>query len=462
VSGRLNLPRRRIVGLLILAATGLLFPTVAVAQDDVDEPDPAQQRQEVLERQTELAGEIDLLRASNDDLLVTLTTFDGQLTDQAARVDEAHRRLVAAGEEVAAARAREDVIVADLGRLEQHLAELAVSSYVGPPTDMATVVLLGGPLDELPKRRVLAGVRLEQVTDAIAALEAARAELLALRTRLEAAETDARRAEADQRARLDELALAKGRQQAVFDQVVERLDHALVESDELTFLDASLGEEVRQREEESARLAESLRQSAAEEAQWEASTAVAMAGPTGAAPVLTPEDGSADAEAEADPEPWSSPDDGEEPVAETPAPTPAPSRSYDIAYVDTTWVWGIEVASDIAPQLEALLEAAYADGLELTGSGYRNIVDQIEIRRIVCGPTDYDIWERPSWECSPPVARPGRSMHEKGLAVDFTGPGGDLVRSQASPTFQWLAVNAARFGFYNLPSEPWHWSTTGG
>ena len=454
--------------MLVLAAMGLLFPTVAVAQDDVtqdgvDEPDPAQRRQEVLERQTELAGEIDLLRASNDDLVGTLTSLDGQLTEQAARVDEAHGRLAGAGAEVAAARAREDLIVADLGRLEQHLRELAVSSYVGPPTDMATVVLLGGPLDELPKRRVLAGVRLEQVTDAIAALEAARAELLALRTRLEAAETDARRAEADQRARLDELALSKGRQQAVFDQVAERLDHALTESDELSFLDASLGEEVRQREEESARLAESLRRSAAEEAQWAASTAVAVAGPTGAAPAFAPEGDVASAEPDAGATTWSPPaDDGEAPAEETPAPAPAPSRSYEIVYVDTTWVWGIEVATDIAAQLEALLEAAYAEGLELTGSGYRNIVDQIEIRRIVCGPTDYDIWERPSWECSPPVARPGRSMHEKGLAVDFTGPGGDLVRSQASPTFQWLAVNAARFGFYNLPSEPWHWSTTGG
>ncbi len=26
---------------------------------------------------------------------------------------------------------------------------------------------------------------------------------------------------------------------------------------------------------------------------------------------------------------------------------------------------------------------------------------------------------------------------------------------------QWLAANASSYGFYNLPSEPWHWSTTG-
>ena len=68
--------------------------------------------------------------------------------------------------------------------------------------------------------------------------------------------------------------------------------------------------------------------------------------------------------------------------------------------------------------------------------------------------------EMPSWECSPPVARPGRSMHEQGLAIDFTADG-DLIRSRSRPAFIWLAANAERFGFYSLPSEPWHWSTTG-
>ena len=35
--------------------------------------------------------------------------------------------------------------------------------------------------------------------------------------------------------------------------------------------------------------------------------------------------------------------------------------------------------------------------------------------------------------------------------------------SERRTTFwiRWLAGNAASFGFYNLPSEPWHWSTTG-
>ncbi len=132
-----------------------------------------------------------------------------------------------------------------------------------------------------------------------------------------------------------------------------------------------------------------------------------------------------------------------------------------ITPVSTTWVRGIEVSVEIAANTEAMLAAAERDGLVLTGSGYRNILDQIEIRREVCGPTDYDIWEKPSYECSPPVAIPGRSNHEKGLAIDFIGPDGDLIRSRDNPAFTWLAGHAHLYGFYNLPSEPWHWSRDG-
>ena len=51
-------------------------------------------------------------------------------------------------------------------------------------------------------------------------------------------------------------------------------------------------------------------------------------------------------------------------------------------------------------------------------------------------------------------------MHERGLAIDFTN-GGRLITSRSNAAFRWLASNAARFGLYNLPEEPWHWSTNG-
>jgi zinc D-Ala-D-Ala carboxypeptidase len=39
--------------------------------------------------------------------------------------------------------------------------------------------------------------------------------------------------------------------------------------------------------------------------------------------------------------------------------------------------------------------------------------------------------------------------------VDRTG----LTR--ASTGYRWIVVYAASYGFYNLPSEPWHWSING-
>lgn len=138
-----------------------------------------------------------------------------------------------------------------------------------------------------------------------------------------------------------------------------------------------------------------------------------------------------------------------------PQPTPTPAGSSDIVNVQ-----GIQVARRIATQVQALLDDARAAGLRLGGGGWRSSEQQIELRRQHCGPTPYDIYEKPSNQCSPPTARPGHSNHERGLAIDFTNAG-HLIRSHDDAAFQWLAVNASRYGLSNLPSEPWHWSVDG-
>jgi LAS superfamily LD-carboxypeptidase LdcB len=119
-------------------------------------------------------------------------------------------------------------------------------------------------------------------------------------------------------------------------------------------------------------------------------------------------------------------------------------------------VRGITVHADIAENLAALLEAASDDGITLGGGGYRDPADQQRLREAHCP----DPENSPASSCSPPTARPGLSMHEQGLAVDFTWQGG-VITSRSNPAFRWLAANAGRFGFHNLPSEPWHWSTNG-
>jgi LAS superfamily LD-carboxypeptidase LdcB len=123
-------------------------------------------------------------------------------------------------------------------------------------------------------------------------------------------------------------------------------------------------------------------------------------------------------------------------------------------------VRGIQVHVSIADQVERMLAAADAAGVSLSGGGYRSSDGQIAVRKNNCGTSDYAIWEMPASQCRPPTARPGTSQHEKGLAIDFTY-NGQLIRSRSNDGYRWLDANAASYGFYNLPSEPWHWSTTG-
>jgi hypothetical protein len=123
-------------------------------------------------------------------------------------------------------------------------------------------------------------------------------------------------------------------------------------------------------------------------------------------------------------------------------------------------VEGITVHDQIAPQVEALVQAGRADGYTLTGSGYRAPERQIELRRQNCGTSQYAIYQMPSSECSPPTARPGTSNHERGLAVDFSC-NGTLVRDRSSACSRWLASTAPAYGLYPLNSEPWHYSVDG-
>jgi len=123
----------------------------------------------------------------------------------------------------------------------------------------------------------------------------------------------------------------------------------------------------------------------------------------------------------------------------------------------TTSTRSIVVAESIVNSTRRLLAAAKADGLKLCGGGYRDAASQIAVRKANCGTTHYDIYDKPASQCTPPTAKPGTSQHEKGLAIDF-----EACDTRTTACFKWLAKNAATYGFKNLPSEPWHWSTTGG
>lgn len=125
---------------------------------------------------------------------------------------------------------------------------------------------------------------------------------------------------------------------------------------------------------------------------------------------------------------------------------------------DTTQVYGVTVNKTVGYAFQHMIEAAAHDGVPLSGGGFRTKQRQIELRTINGCP---DIWTAPASSCKVPTAIPGRSLHEIGLAVDMT-TGGKTIGSRDSVAFKWLAAHAAAYGFSNLPSEPWHWSITGG
>jgi hypothetical protein len=116
----------------------------------------------------------------------------------------------------------------------------------------------------------------------------------------------------------------------------------------------------------------------------------------------------------------------------------------------------IDVHHLIADDVSAMIDAARAEGVVLDGWGWRSHQRQIELRIDHCGPDPYSVYEAPASSCSPPTARPGNSMHERGVAIDFKECD---VRSTVC--YRWLAEHAHLYGLYNLPSEPWHWSTNG-
>ena len=108
---------------------------------------------------------------------------------------------------------------------------------------------------------------------------------------------------------------------------------------------------------------------------------------------------------------------------------------------------------DFSTALAQMLLAAEADlgpnALSIT-SAYRSPEKQAELYQAAIKKYGSPAAAR-KW-----VAPPGKSMHNKGVAVDFGAAGGGLLRDPNSREAQWLKANAAKFGL-DIPMswEPW-------
>jgi len=412
----------------LLVALISLLAAVAPAGADAD---ARSERARVQREQAAVAADIDTLRATDQQVEAALRALESNVAARTAELRDAERNAERAEAAVAAATAQVQAKQEEIAALDAAVRDAVVAAYVQLPAASGVLEsLTASSIGEAELKRSLLDARNADQLDLLDQLERAREDLELARAAAEEAATAAEAQRAAVASQVDELTVARAQQADVVAQVQDRLDQRLAEAQSLAELDAQLASQI---QEEQLRVAAELaRQQAAQEAAARAARAAAPARPRA-------------------------------PGRARSAPS-APSAPVTIGIVGSgsiVSVRGIRVHESIAANLAQLLEAADAAGITLAGGGYRDPAGQIAVRRANCGTSNYAVYQMPASSCRPPTARPGTSMHERGLAVDFTY-GGRVISSRSSPAFQWLAANASRFGFYNLPSEPWHWSSTGG
>ena len=428
------------------AVSALTLVTVG-ADIGAAEEDPAAARREVQRRKAAAAANVDVLRASDAEISEALADLEQNIRGQEGRAASARQAAAAAAAEVQRAEAAEARTDLRLRALRQEMRDVAVEAYVNGPAQGLAIAVEATSFNDLANRRYLLGITAASAADTTDRLRAAREDQALQRRRAAEAERQAQAQAQQVEAELVRLKEAEASRAAVAKAVEVRLEQSLAEVTSLAAVDAKLAKEIADRQLLIAEQLAARRPPPAPTTTLPTSTTTS----TSTSTTLRPRADGVTTTTVAVPRAAPS---------TTTTTTTKPSTSPRPSQPSLTTVRGITVATSIAEDLRALLEASDADGFTLSGGGYRNSEAQIEARRANCGPSDYDIYDKPASECDPPTARPGQSMHEQGLAIDFTS-GGRLIQSRSDPAFVWLARNAARFGLYNLPREPWHWSTNG-
>ncbi len=396
----------------LFAVLVLTLPAEAQTQEETDTLEELKaERERVRQEKADQAVKVDAASADFETLAQALDDINALVDLQEARLSDAEQSVRSAEAQVRAAEQREGEIAIEVAALQDEVRKLAVLSFTGESGangEDLTALLLADDPTEAARRRSLIEFQTGSLGDGIDRLRLLVAEAEVISEQRRDAVEAANQGRAEAVLRQSALIDAQNAQIELAAAAESRLEARLAEAAVLAERDADAAAEVRQQEEA---IASRIRREAARAA------AVAAA-------------------AERDQRP---------PVA-----TPA----------EITTIQGIQVHVNIAGRVDELLSSARADGVDLSGWGWRDNIKQIQLRQENCGTSDFDVWEKPASLCSPPTARPGQSNHERGLAIDFTYRGGSIT-THSNPGFVWLNNNAHRWGFVNLASEPWHWSVDG-
>ncbi|MEM7272129.1 MAG: D-alanyl-D-alanine carboxypeptidase family protein [Actinomycetota bacterium] len=391
--------------LAFVALTSLLVGGPATEADLKDDIAKLKEEREALQQDREnKARSIDAATAEAAELAEALGVLNAAVNEQEGELAAAEQSLRDAEDRFAAANRAVLAKEAEIERLEVQVSARAISAFVDQNIGSTPVLEAVDPNRAVRMRGLVQSVTRQEV-DVAEQLRVAREDLAFEERRANDAAGDAETFRATIESELRDLEAARDDQFRLTDEAEARLEAQLAEAAVMAERDREIAAEITENEEELQRQIELARR------------------------------------------------------RRNPAPSTQSNPKFPTAD-EITQVGGFWVHIDIADDLRALLAAAEADGITFGGWGYRDHSAQIRLRRAHCGTSEWAIYQKPSSTCSPPTARPGQSQHELGKAIDFTY-NGRTIGTRSSPGYQWLAANASRYGLYNLPSEPWHWSVNG-
>jgi peptidoglycan hydrolase CwlO-like protein len=430
-----------VIGVVALGSGAAIWSPVASGADDPDPAKTERERDDVRSQRAEVDLQIDTLQAEDVEVQAALSELENNVATQQAELDEAERAHEEAEAELAAAIQAVADAQLRIDDLNSRADELVVQSFVNPPTDNALDAFRADSLSDAAVKQAVIEIQADTDADILDQLDEAHEDMEVEQANKTAAEAAAEEQKDEAAQELVDVQAALDQQQDFAADLEERLNAKLAEAESLKVFDKALSDRLVREQAEVARRLRAMQEAA--ERQRRADEAAARAAAV-----------AADRPAPAS-------DSAPRIPAMSPPSSVVRSAPGGLATVTCPHGGSVTVAGSIAGDVQALLNAAANDGVSLCAvSGWRSPQKQIELRRAHCGSSNYAIYYMPASQCSPPTARPGSSMHERGLAIDFSCNGGCAIR-YGNSCWNWLAAHANDYGLYNLPSEPWHWSTSG-
>ncbi len=268
----------RWIGAAVLAVA-FVVPTAGAATTSNDPISQAQQQRDDIRRQrADLASQIDLVKASDNEVAAALNALDQNVRAQEAKVADARKAIEDAEHRLDDLKSQLDQNQADVARIELDLRKQAIQRYVNPEGSFDSAQMLkSSNFDQAEQRKALADTVSGNHTDAVDLLKGAKAKIADLQQ-----ETDAARAEADARrqdeqTQLDALQTSRNEQAKVKAEWDKRLNGLQDDDAKLGNADAELAALIQQKQAEQAAAAEAARQAQLAAQQQAAAQAQAQA-----------------------------------------------------------------------------------------------------------------------------------------------------------------------------------------